>query len=167
MISFYCFIHVKQGFFKLANHCATYSIQPKLSFHECLSVETYYTLLLFWMTKLNTILNLISTTTFPWSPLKIHLVTRQAKCDRGKSPHDSHYQRCTESIIFHSLAYYLQGWSWMFNYLAMAARETSLHKLHAPACNVSPSEDCQKTRNLYYSTITSNLKYLPTLVVIL
>lgn len=137
------------------------SIQPKLSFHECLSVETYYTLLLFWMTKLNTILNLNSITTFPWSPLKIHLVTRQAKCDRGKSPHGSHYQRCTESIIFHSLAYYLQGWGWMFNYLAMAARETSLHKLHAPACNVSPSEDCQKTRNLYYSTITSNLKYLP------
>lgn len=97
----------------------------------------------------------------------IHLITRQAKCDRGKSPHGSHYQRCTESIIFHSLAYYLQGWGWMFNYLAMAARETSLHKLHAPACNVSPSEDCQKTRNLYYSTITSNLKYLPTLVVIL
>lgn len=165
MISFYYFIHVKQGFFNWQIIVQLY-IQPTLSFYECISVETYYTLLLLWMIKLNTILNLNSITTFP-SPLKIHLVTRQAKCDRGKSPHGSHYQRCTESIIFHSLAYYLQGWGWMFNYLAMAARETSLHKLHAPACNVSPSEDCQKTRNLYYSTITSNLKYLPTLVVIL
>lgn len=45
MISFYYFIHVKQGFFNWQIIVQLY-IQPTLSFYECISVETYYTLLL-------------------------------------------------------------------------------------------------------------------------